>query len=114
MKCPRCHGENFSRMTGLALVLSNVAGQPSVGVIGIHCRKCNLLMLEMSPSALPKDSIERDSRTNGAGPLFRNARFIAAVIFTTPACRRPAGRSLPTSKQPSMPPSTPRRSTRSE
>ena len=69
MKCPRCHGENFSRMTGLALVLSDVAGQPSVGVIGIHCRKCNLLMLEMSPSALPKDSIERIQNEWGGAAL---------------------------------------------
>jgi RNA polymerase subunit RPABC4/transcription elongation factor Spt4 len=69
MKCPRCHGENFSRMTGLALVLSDVAGQPSVGVIGIHCRKCNLLMLEMSPGALPKDSIKEIANEWGGAAL---------------------------------------------
>jgi hypothetical protein len=56
-------------MTGLALVLSNVAGQPSVGVIGIHCRKCNLLMLEMSPSALPKDSIKEIANEWGGAAL---------------------------------------------
>jgi hypothetical protein len=58
MKCPRCRGENFNRMTGLGLVLNEVAGQPQVTVIGIHCSKCHLLMLELDPSTLPPESVK--------------------------------------------------------
>jgi len=69
MKCPRCGGENFNRMTGLGLVLSDVAGQPSVGVIGIHCSKCNLLMLEMVPAALPENSVKHIENEWGGAAL---------------------------------------------
>ncbi len=58
MKCPRCGGENFNRVTGLGLILNDVAGQPNVPVVGIHCGKCNLLMLEVSAAALPESSVK--------------------------------------------------------
>lgn len=69
MKCPRCRGENFNRMTGLGLVLGNVAGQPTINVIGIHCGKCNLLMLELDPKALPESSVKHIENEWGGAAL---------------------------------------------
>jgi phage FluMu protein Com len=69
MKCPRCGGENFNRVTGLGLVLNDVVGQPSVPVIGIHCGKCNLLMLEVSATALPERSVKHIENDWGGAAL---------------------------------------------
>jgi phage FluMu protein Com len=69
MKCPRCGGENFNRLTGLALILNNVPERPSVGVIGIHCGKCNLLMLEVNPAALPENTVKHIENEWGGAAL---------------------------------------------
>jgi hypothetical protein len=69
MKCPRCGGENFNRVTGLALVLTEAGGHPTVGAIGIHCGKCHLLMLEVAPAELPADSVEHIENEWGGAAL---------------------------------------------
>ncbi len=69
MKCPRCGGENFSLISGLSIILGDAAGEPRLGVKGILCDKCNLLMLEMNPAAVPRESIRHIQNEWGGAAL---------------------------------------------
>lgn len=69
MKCPRCGGENFSLISGLSIILGDVAGEPHLAVKGILCDRCNLLMLEMNPAAVPKATITHIKNDWGGAAL---------------------------------------------
>ena len=69
MKCPRCGGENFNQIAGLSILLGDAAGKTQLGVKGIHCDRCNLLMLELNPAAVPKESIRHIENEWGGAAL---------------------------------------------
>lgn len=59
MICLRCASpRGFKKINGLSLPLSGVPRQSAVAVTGILCDRCNLLILEMNPSAVPVEVIE--------------------------------------------------------
>jgi hypothetical protein len=57
MKCLQCGSNDLMRVSGLSLGLDGVPGRESVGAVGIYCRHCHLLMLQVQPGAIPVEAV---------------------------------------------------------
>lgn len=58
MKCHQCSSNELLKVSGLSLGLEGVPERESVGVVGIYCRHCHLLMLQAQAGAIPEHALK--------------------------------------------------------
>jgi len=57
MRCHQCDSNDLLKVSGLSLELNGVPGRESVGVVGIYCTRCHLLMLQAQEGAIPEPAL---------------------------------------------------------
>ncbi len=68
MECLRCaKKDRLSRIKKLSLHIDGVKRTDAIGVTGIHCGHCGLLVLELHPNAVPVEAIEPISEPKPTG-----------------------------------------------